>query len=199
MCAIASAAALLLSVTMTLPQVLILQDYHRPLQHQQRLFYHPLMQTEMMVIGMSMCYLAYLLLRKKDGEVDNVDKKQNAPVLVCCIPLMMDLVASSLELISLNYIAGSVYSISNCIVIVSTAFFSRIILKTVFNKHQILGCVLTVLGVVIAGIGESLNDTSEDDDVSIELDIGSFYFWGDINDSCVYHLRSRDGGGREGV
>lgn len=88
-------------------------------------------------------------------------------MLVCCIPLMMDLVASSLELISLNYISGSVYSISNCMVIVSTAFFSRIILKTIFNRHQIFGCLLTVIGVVIAGIGESLHDTSEEDDVRI--------------------------------
>lgn len=74
----------------------------------------------------------------------------------------MDLFASSLELISLNYVAGSVYSIANCLVVVSTAFFSRIILKTVFNRHQILGCVLTVLGVVVAGAGESLNDGSEE-------------------------------------
>ena len=85
---------------------------------------------------------------------------------ICCLPLMMDLVASSLELISLNYVSGSVYSISNCIIIVSTAFFSRIILKTVFNRHQIFGGLLAVLGVTIAGIGESLNDTSEEDEVS---------------------------------
>lgn len=76
-----------------------------------------------------------------------------APILVCIIPLLMDLFASSLELISLNYIAGSVYSIVNCLVVVSTAFFSRIILRTVFNGNQIFGCILTVVGVVVAGLG----------------------------------------------
>jgi Ca2+/Na+ antiporter len=118
------------------------------------------MQTEMMVVGMSLCYVAYLLFRKRKGEgkEENLDCKPKAPILVCAIPLMMDLFASSLELISLNYIAGSVYSIANCIVVVSTACFSRLILKTVFNRSQIIGCILTVIGVIIAGIGESLND-----------------------------------------
>lgn len=80
---------------------------------------------------------------------------------------MMDLVASSLELISLNYVSGSVYSISNCIIVVTTAIFSRIILKTIFKRHHVIGCILTVIGVLIAGIGESLHDTSEEDDVRI--------------------------------
>jgi drug/metabolite transporter (DMT)-like permease len=124
------------------------------------------MQTEMMVVGMSMCFLAHLLLhRKTDDHALNVHAKPTAPILICIIPLLMDLFASSLELISLNYVAGSVYSIANCLIVVSTAFFSRIILRTVFNRHQILGCALTVLGVVVAGVGESLADDSDEEQV----------------------------------
>lgn len=49
--------------------VLILQDSHHPKQRPDELFYHPLMQTQMMVVGMSMCFLAHLFLTR-NGKQD---------------------------------------------------------------------------------------------------------------------------------
>lgn len=39
----------------------ILQDSHHPASRPDRLFYHPLMQTELMIIGEMMCIFAFLL------------------------------------------------------------------------------------------------------------------------------------------
>lgn len=72
---------------------------------------------------------------------------------------MLDLTSTTLEFIALNYLSGSMYNITSSIVIVSSAFFTRIILKRTFSKIQILGCMLVIIGVVITGFGEQMDDS----------------------------------------
>jgi drug/metabolite transporter (DMT)-like permease len=70
----------------------------------------------------------------------------------------MDLLASTLEYMSLNYISGSAWSISSSVVILSTCVCSRVMLGTAFKAHQLLACLLAVIGVAILGLGESLGN-----------------------------------------
>lgn len=60
--------------------------------------------------------------------------------------------ASNMQLISLNFIAGSVYQMMRGGTIVTTFIFSILILKIRVKKHQIAGSVLAFLGVAIVGI-----------------------------------------------
>jgi drug/metabolite transporter (DMT)-like permease len=107
-----------------------------------------------MILGMALCFIPIIFQKRSNDEsILSTEEKPKAPISALVIPLIMDLVATALKLISLNYVAASVFSIVNCLIVVSTAFFSRIILKTVFNRHQILGCVLTIIGVMVAGVG----------------------------------------------
>lgn len=68
---------------------------------------------------------------------------------ICVIPPVMDLLASILEYVSLNYISGSTYSISSSVVIVSTCIASKLMLGSAFKTHHVISCILAVLGVAI--------------------------------------------------
>jgi drug/metabolite transporter (DMT)-like permease len=70
---------------------------------------------------------------------------------------MLDLVTSTLSYCSLNFLTGSTFSISKGGVIIVTAFFSKIFLKRIIVRKQWIGCGLTLIGIIIAGVGDSLD------------------------------------------
>jgi drug/metabolite transporter (DMT)-like permease len=71
---------------------------------------------------------------------------------ICFIPLAMDLFASTLSLTALNYLSGSVFSITSSIVIVSSAVFTKILIKSSFKNNQLIGCLFAVAGVILTGL-----------------------------------------------
>jgi drug/metabolite transporter (DMT)-like permease len=108
------------------------------------------MQTEIMIVGEMLCLFAYLLFGDKEEKQGS---KPQPPILICLIPMYMDLLATTLEFIAVNYISGSVFSITSSVVIVSSAVFTKVLLRTNFNSYQIAGCILTILGMIITGYG----------------------------------------------
>jgi drug/metabolite transporter (DMT)-like permease len=130
----------------------ILQDNHHPDNRPDRVFYHPIMQTEMMVVAEMLCLFAFLFFKGKDEEKEESSRKPKAPILVCLIPLAMDLIATTIEFVAMNYLSGSVFSITSSIVIVSTAISTKILVRKTFNKYQIIGCMLAIGGVVVTGL-----------------------------------------------
>ena len=64
----------------------------------------------------------------------------------------MDLVSSTLQSIALNFVAGSVYQMMRGGTIVTTFFFSVILLKMKALRRQWVGSILTVIGILIIGI-----------------------------------------------
>lgn len=115
------------------------------------------MQTELMLIGEMLCLAIFYLQGGKKQLMD-----ENRPMMafwICSIPLMLDLVSTTLEFVAINYLSGSMYNITSSIVIVSSAFFTRIILKRIFTKTQIFGCLLVMIGVVITAFGEQMDDS----------------------------------------
>lgn len=88
----------------------------------------------------------------------------------------------------MNYLSGSIYSITSSIVIVSTAFFTKLLLKRSFTSNQIIGCVLVILGVVVAGLGECMEDQHpKKQQVNSCSDIGSTYSGADVDFGRFYH------------
>lgn len=94
----------------------------------------------------------------------------------------------------MNYLSGSIYSITSSIVIVSTALFTKIILKRAFTVNQIIGCVLVILGVVVAGLGECMDDQHpKKQQVPFRGDIGSIDFGLGVDFDSIYNWRTGDG------
>ncbi len=59
--------------------------------------------------------------------------------------------SSNLQLISLNFIAGSVFQIFGGGIIITTFIFSLIILKIKAEKYQVVGSILAFIGIAIVG------------------------------------------------
>lgn len=118
------------------------------------------MQTEMMEIGQMLCIFAFLLF-KNNRKLEEESGKPKAPLVFCFVYLTVDIGTNVLELMAINFLSGSVYSITGSIVIVSTAIFSKIIMKTIFSKSQILGCIFVMMGVAVTAIGEQIDNNSQ--------------------------------------
>lgn len=71
--------------------------------------------------------------------------------LLLAIPSLCDYLASTMQYIALNFISGSIYQIMKGGLIITTAIFYKIILKTKIETHQKLGCAVAFVGIVIAG------------------------------------------------
>lgn len=65
---------------------------------------------------------------------------------------LLGCVTNTLQLISLNFLASSVYQLMRGGSIITTFIFSIIILKIKTQKYQIVGSILAFFGVVIVGI-----------------------------------------------
>lgn len=115
-----------------------------------------------MFIGEALCIIPFLLMADTIKKERNPDKLP-AKFSLCFIPTMLDLISSLMIFISLNYISGSVYSVLTGELVVFTAIFSKIFLKAVFNKAQIIGSIAITISAVLAGIAEMLGEkTSEE-------------------------------------
>ena len=116
----------------------------------ERNFFHPFMQTEIMILGEAMCIIPYLLLYRKRAADTS---KKPASIALSIVPLVLDLSSSILIFIAFNYLSGSVYSLLTGEIIVFTAIFSKIILKNTVSRAQILGSLITIISPVLAGVG----------------------------------------------
>jgi len=64
--------------------------------------------------------------------------------------------ASTLQLVSLNFINSSVYQIIRGGAIITTFLFSILILKKKVERYQVLGSILAFIGVAVVGISAVL-------------------------------------------
>jgi drug/metabolite transporter (DMT)-like permease len=68
------------------------------------------------------------------------------------IPAISDFITSTLQLVALNFISGSVYQILRGGSIVTTFIFSIVFLKIKVKRCQIIGAGLSLIGIIIVGI-----------------------------------------------
>lgn len=67
------------------------------------------------------------------------------------VPAFCDFVGSTLQIISLNFVSGSVYQMARGGTIITTLIFSITFLKVAVRPNQIIGSGLALLGIVMVG------------------------------------------------
>jgi uncharacterized membrane protein len=125
-------------------------------------FHHPYFQAFSMFIGEAFCLVAYKIYVKFDPSIsssfdvgtvitrsDQVISKMGR--FVYMFPTILDLISSSLSYLGLIFIAPSVYQMMKGFLIVVVAFCSVVFLKRKLYRHQIVGCTLATVGVIIVG------------------------------------------------
>jgi drug/metabolite transporter (DMT)-like permease len=65
-----------------------------------------------------------------------------------------DIIGNTMQLIALNFLSGSVFQITRGGTIATTFFFSIVFLKNKANRHQIIGSILAVIGILTVGISK---------------------------------------------
>jgi len=65
---------------------------------------------------------------------------------------MIDLISSTLQLVALNFVAGSVYQMIRGGTIVATFVLSILVLGMQVKRKQIAGSLLALIGIIIVGI-----------------------------------------------
>jgi drug/metabolite transporter (DMT)-like permease len=120
-----------------------------------RKFTHFFFQTFMMFIGETICLIAYYIIKP---EVESDLPPIN--VLYLIIPATLDFCASTIMSFSLTMMAASVYQMTRGSIMIFTAIFSVIFLKTKLFKHEIFSLMIIFVGLFIVGFG-ALTGTSD--------------------------------------
>jgi drug/metabolite transporter (DMT)-like permease len=68
------------------------------------------------------------------------------------IPAITDFAMTILNYVALNFLCGSVYQMLKGSSVASTLFFSIFLLKIKVEKHQVIGSVLSLLGIGVVGV-----------------------------------------------
>jgi drug/metabolite transporter (DMT)-like permease len=119
-------------------------------------FTHFFFQTFLMFIGETICLIAYYLLKPESED-------QHLPeinVLYLAIPASLDFCGSTIMSFSLTMMAASVYQMTRGSIMIFTAIFSVIFLKTKILKYQIFSLMVIFIGLFIVGYG-ALTSTAD--------------------------------------
>jgi len=145
-------------------------------------FYHPFVQTLVMFIAELGClgafYLAYNLnpefkknhdQEEAEAEANGIKTKNNW--WIPAIPAVCDITGTCLQMISMSYMAQSVYVMMRGGAPIITAFLSIIFLKKVLSKAQYLGLSMAVCGITIVGVTTFLETKGDDNNNNIVFGI----------------------------
>ena len=76
---------------------------------------------------------------------------------------MADSCSSMLQYMGLSFISGSTYQMFKGASIVTTAIFSKILIRMVLEKRHFVGCGLAILGILIVGSSSFIESNSSGD------------------------------------
>lgn len=113
-----------------------------------------------MFFGEFLALFVFLIMRKRDPEsfklrmlnAKSAGQLTEMNKLLLAIPALCDLVTSTLQYVALNFISGSVYQMMRGGTIATTFMFSVFFLKAKVLRHQLIGSLLALVGVVIVGM-----------------------------------------------
>jgi drug/metabolite transporter (DMT)-like permease len=91
-----------------------------------------------------------MLEAKSKGKVIEFNK------FLLAIPAISDLITSTLQIVALNFVSGSIYQMMRGGSIVTTFLFSTIFLKMKAQRNQIAGSALALIGILIVGASSLL-------------------------------------------
>jgi drug/metabolite transporter (DMT)-like permease len=87
-------------------------------------------------------------------------KKTNFSPFLVLINAFSDIIATNLQGIALNFIPASAFQMMRGGTVASTFIFSIILLKMKPEKYQIIGVLLTIVGVLIVGTSSLISSSS---------------------------------------
>ncbi|OMJ94984.1 hypothetical protein SteCoe_1676 [Stentor coeruleus] len=126
-------------------------------------YHHPYLQAASMFVGESICYglfRLYSFVSKSKNKVTPLSPSKNLENnvysklgnFIFFFPAFFHLIASTISFIGLVFIAPSIYQMMKGFIVVIVAISSVLFLKKKIYRHQVLGCVLITLGIIIVGI-----------------------------------------------
>jgi drug/metabolite transporter (DMT)-like permease len=68
------------------------------------------------------------------------------------IPAFAEFITSTLHYTALNFIPGSVYQMMRGSTVVTTMIFSILFLDKKLRRHQVTGCIIVIMGILIVAI-----------------------------------------------
>lgn len=73
------------------------------------------------------------------------------------VPTIFDLISSTLQYTSLNFVSASIYQMMRGGTIVTTFIFSICFLKLKIKNYQIVGALMALLGCIIVGVNNMIS------------------------------------------
>lgn len=133
---------------------------------QTRKFNHPFVEASFMFLGETLCLIVYkiccwYLNRKSDGSIDrNPLTRGNRDVnpIILMIPALCDVIATSMRYIGLTMTYASSFQMLRGAVIVFTGILSMGFLDRKLGSREWSGIILVIIGLVIVGITDVLNE-----------------------------------------
>ena len=95
------------------------------------------------------------------GKSDNLNR------FLIALPAFADCITSTLHYTALNFIPGSVYQMMRGSTVITTMMFSILFLNKKLKRHQILGCVVLLSGVLIVALSNLLFAKEVEYDINI--------------------------------
>ncbi|XP_063675563.1 solute carrier family 35 member F6-like [Bolinopsis microptera] len=124
-----------------------------------RTFYHPFFQAILMFIGESGCLVVYhltVVVAKRKGEEPQVAGEGFKPYFLL-VPALCDLTATSMLYLGLSLTYASVAQMMRGAVIIFTGLLARVALKQRFERHNVLGMFIIVIGLIYVGLSQTLH------------------------------------------
>jgi drug/metabolite transporter (DMT)-like permease len=133
-------------------------------------FNHPYFQTAGMFLGEFLCLFYYWIYLKKYPAEPTKEPLMAAKAKRTCIdkmgkfvfiiPSFFDFCASTLMFVGLILSAPSVYQMMRGFIMVVVALYSILFLKLTLFRHQYLGVLCALIGVILVGLASVLYEAS---------------------------------------
>ncbi|KAL4484973.1 hypothetical protein ABPG74_020150 [Tetrahymena malaccensis] len=130
-------------------------------------FNHPFCQTLTMFIGELLCYVVFIVYKRKYAEDYEKDRQESVAqgqsdkinVFIFAIPALCDMVTSTISFFSMNMMPLSMQYMFNGGNIIMTAIFSVVFLKRKLHRQNVFGIFLNVSGLAFMGLMALVVDT----------------------------------------
>lgn len=130
-------------------------------------FEHPVFQTFVMFCGETICLAAFTMLvwrKRRAGQELMIGEDYSGPIhhVWFAVPALADFAASTTCNIALTMTSASVYQMLRGSTVLFIALFSYFFLHRRFFKHEYLGLLIVISGLVVVGVSASLRKTSQE-------------------------------------
>jgi len=125
-------------------------------------FDHPFFQSLLMMIGESLCLIAYFCTRnQKLKEQESTLTSPEAPRIVFMVACLLDWTATTLVNMAYVFIAASVVQMTRGAIVIFTCLFSVVFLGRRQHGYHIVGVSLVFLGITFVSLSAFVNPSHD--------------------------------------